>query len=61
MEVDVKEQRAVVKFFFLDNKSLSEIHENLLRVYGGCALSLSTVKYWIRKFKRGNLSINDDP
>lgn len=55
------EQQAVVKFFFLDKKTWSEIHQNLVRVYGDDALSINTVQRWIRNFKRGDFDLKDDP
>ena len=55
------ENRAVIKFFNMQGRSLSVIFEEMFIVYQEECLSYETVKYWVRKFKSGFLSIHDSP
>jgi hypothetical protein len=41
--------------------SMTEIHEDLVNTLGVCAPSHSTTARWVAEFKRGRLSIEDDP
>lgn len=54
------EYRAVIKYLFLKKKTNDEIKAELREVYGDCAPSLSTIKYWTAEFKRGRTSILDE-
>lgn len=46
-------QRAEIRVLRIQGKSVPEIHAELLRLHGGNALSLSTVRRWYRKFQQG--------
>ena len=55
------EYRSVIKFLNMQGKSPSVIFEEMFSVYQEECLSYVTVKYWVRKFKSGFLSIHDSP
>ena len=56
-----KEQyRSMIRFLFLDGKSCEEIKEKLHVVYKDNASSMTTIRYWYNKFKRGLTSIFDE-
>ena len=55
------ETRAVIKFFFLQDKSPKEIHAILTETLGEHASSYATVKNWVTQFKRGDFSTCDGP
>ena len=50
---------ALIKHYFLRNKSSKETKEKLDKYYGEFAPSCSTAKYWIAEFKRRQISTND--
>jgi histone-lysine N-methyltransferase SETMAR len=54
------EYRSVIKFFVLQGKTSSEIHELLQSTYQRDAPSLSTVKNWVNAFRGGRTSVFDD-
>ena len=54
------EYRSVIKFLVLQGKKYIEIVELLQSTYKSDAPSLTTVKYWIQKFKGGRTSVFDD-
>jgi transposase len=58
--MDELEQRFVVKYFFLKGWGNNKISTELQTIFHDSALSSSTVKRWIRKFKTGDLSCDDD-
>jgi transposase len=58
--MDEVEQRFVVKYFFIKGWSNKKITAELQTTLHDSALSSSTVKRWIRKFKNGDLSCDDD-
>jgi len=47
------ETRAVIKFFFLQDKAPKEIHAILTETLGEHAPSYATVKNWMAQFKHG--------
>ena len=57
------EYRSVIKFLnnIMQGKSPSVIFEEMFSVYQEESPSYETVKYWVRKFKSGFLSIHDSP
>ena len=55
------EYRSVIKFLNMQGKSPSVIFEEMFGVYEEECPSYETVKYWVRKFKSGFLSIHDSP
>ncbi len=46
-------QRAEVRIFRIQGKTVAEAHAELLRLHGGAALSLSTMHHWFLKFAAG--------
>ncbi len=46
-------QRAEVRIFRIQGKTVAEAHSELLRLHGGHALSVSTVRRWFKKFAAG--------
>jgi histone-lysine N-methyltransferase SETMAR len=54
------EYRSVIRFFVLQQKTSSEIHELLQSTYQKDAPSLSTVKNWVNAFRGGRTSVFDD-
>ena len=55
------EYSSVIKVLNMQGKSPSVIFEEMFSVYQEECLSYETVKYWVRKFKSGFLSIHDSP
>jgi histone-lysine N-methyltransferase SETMAR len=55
------EQRAVMKYLNKAGKQPGEIHADMVRVLGEDAPSLKTVYKWVKKFKWGRESLEDDP
>ena len=60
-DFNTTETRAVIKFFFLQDKAPKEIHAIMSETLGEHALSYATVKNWVAQFKRGDFSTNDAP
>jgi transposase len=59
--MDDLEQSFVVKYFFIKGWGNKKITAELQTNFRDSAVSNSTVKRWIRKFKNGDSSCNDDP
>ena len=59
--MDKIEYRSVIKFLFLQKKSPSTIHEEMLAVYKDDCPSYDVVKHWCKQFKCGRLSVHDEP
>jgi hypothetical protein len=57
--MDRTEQRYVMKFLFMDDGKYKAIHTELSRVLKGHAISVNVCKYWCRKFKAGDFSMDD--
>ena len=55
------EYRSVIKFLNMQGKSPYAVFEEMFSVYQEECPSYETVKYWVRKFKSGFLSIHDSP
>jgi histone-lysine N-methyltransferase SETMAR len=55
------EYRSVIKFLFLQKKTPTTIHEEMLAVYHNDCPSYDVVKHWCKQFKCGRLSIHDEP
>jgi len=58
---DLKEQRTSLKFCFLLGKTPTESSEMLQEAFKGKALSRARVFEWFSRFKKGDLSIEDQP
>jgi hypothetical protein len=56
--MDRTEQRYVMKFLFMDRRKYNAIHTELGRVLKGHAVSADVCKYWCRKFKAGDFSMD---
>src|SRR5215469_17284062 len=59
--MDKVEYRSVIKFFFLQKKGPSVIHQEMLAVYKEACPCYSVIKHWCRQFSCGRLSIYDEP
>ena len=53
------EYRAVIRYWYLKEKTGQEIHCQLTNVYGSSAPSYAQVKFWIGEFKRRRMSLED--
>ena len=53
------EQRAYIKIYTLINEKPLQIHEKLVRVFHGDAISYPTVKEWERRVKEGRHGIEN--
>jgi len=58
---DLKEQRTCLKFCFLLGKTPTESLEMLQKAFKEQALSCARVFEWFSRFKKGDLSIEDQP
>ena len=54
-------QRAVIEFLVKEEIPAAEIHQRLQRVYGSVCMGASSVRRWVKHFKDGNTSIQDEP
>ena len=52
---------AVIKFFFLQGKTPTEIHAILTETLGERTPSYATIKNWVAQFKHGDFSTCDAP
>ena len=59
MEFSKTEYRANIKLLSLQGKSCNIIYKELKQVMGVHAPSLSTVKYWKKKFTNGESNVQD--
>lgn len=59
--MDKKDYRPVIKHLFKTGKNASDIYRELISTDGDDAPSLSTVRYWTRKFRCGQEGTEDDP
>ena len=54
------EYRAVIRYFYLKDKTGKEIHGELADVYGSSAPSYTQVKFWVGEFKRNRTTLEDE-
>ena len=54
-------QRAVVEFLVKEEIPAAEIHQRIQRPYGSVFMGASSVRRWVKHFKDGNASIQDQP
>jgi len=54
-------QRAVTEFLVKEEIPATDIHHRLQRVYGDMCMGASSVRRWVKHFKDGNTSIQDQP
>jgi hypothetical protein len=57
--MDRTEQRHAMKFLFMDGRKYKATHTKLSQVLKGHTVSVDVCKYWSRKFKAGDFSMND--
>lgn len=57
--MEVVEYRVLIKHCFLMGKTALETTEFIQKCYPGSAPSISSVRRWIHKFKRGDFSVQD--
>jgi hypothetical protein len=57
--MDRTEQKYAMKFLFMDGRKYKAIHTELSRAPKGRAVSVDVCKYWCRKVKAGDFSMND--
>lgn len=58
--MDVFQQRSVIRFMVMQQKTPKLIHEELQATLGDSALAYPTVKKWAALFKAGRESVQDD-
>jgi len=54
-------QRAVIELLVKEEIPAADIHHRLQRVYGDVCMGASSVRRWIKHFRDGNTSIQDQP
>ena len=54
-------QRAVIEFLIKEEIPAAEIHQRLQRAYGSVCMGASSVRRWVKHFKDGDTSIQDQP
>ena len=54
------EYRAKIRYLYLKGKTGKEIHGELADGYGSFAPSYAQIKFWVREFKRGRASLEDE-
>ena len=54
-------QHAVIEFLVKEEIPAAEIHQILQRAYGSVCMGASSVRRWVKHFKDGNTSIQDQP
>ena len=54
-------QRAVIEFLVKEEIPAAEIHQRLQRAYGSVCMGVSSVLRWVKHFKDGKTSIQDEP
>jgi transposase len=57
-------QKAVTEFLFTENKSMTNIHRSLTKVYGDMAVDKSTVRRWAKRLdssEQGQSNVSDRP
>ena len=57
---NVNEQRVVIKFYILLEKSFSDIRGDLHTVYGSSYISQSAISKWMNHFKEGRDTTKSD-
>jgi hypothetical protein len=49
----------VIEFLVKAEITAADIHHRLQRVYGDVCMDASSVRQWVKRFKDGNMSIQD--
>ena len=61
VEFGKTEVQAVMKFLFLQDKGVLQIHSEMKEVLKDDCPSCSTVKTWVSRFKTGHFEVTDEP
>ena len=56
----MEEQRTIVKFYVRLGKSIEEVTNDLVKVYEEKAMAPCTIRKWVKRFKEGRQSTEDD-
>jgi transposase len=59
--MDKNQYCAIKKFFVKEGLTPNEIHSEFIKVYGDSSTSFSRIKKWAAEFKRGLVSLEDNP
>ncbi|PNF34140.1 hypothetical protein B7P43_G01150 [Cryptotermes secundus] len=54
-------QRAIIEFLVKEEIPAAEIHQRLQRAYGSVCMGANCVRRWVKHFKDGNTSIENEP
>jgi len=54
-------QHDVIEFLVNEEIPAADIHQRLQRVFGNGCMGASSVRQWVKHFKDGNTSIQDQP
>ena len=54
-------QHAIIEFLVKEEIPAADIHHRLQCVYGDVCIGASSVRRWVKHFKDGNMSIQDQP
>ena len=54
-------QCAIIEYFVKEEIAAADIHHRLQSVYGNVCMGASSVRRWVKHFKDGNTSIQDQP
>ena len=54
-------QHAIIEFLVKEEILTADIHHRLQCVYGDVCMGASSVRRWVKHFKDGNTSIQDQP
>ena len=54
-------QHAVIEFLVIEEIPAAAIHQRLQRAYGSVCMGASSVRRWVKHFKDGKTSIQDEP
>ena len=58
--MDPPRYRDVIEYLLKNGLKSKQIHEELVNTYGGYAHHIAIVKKWVREFRRGRESLEDD-
>lgn len=59
MEVNKRDKRGILKFFFVQRKNAAQTHKEINDVLGDGTISICTVEEWFRRFRADNLDTED--
>lgn len=61
MELNREQIRAIIYYEWIDAKDASVIHGRITQRLGENAVAKATITYWMREFRRGRRSFEDEP